>query len=323
MWARNGWPGPSTARAREAQAPFVSVNCGALPESLLESELFGHEEGAFTGATRPRRGWFEVAHRGTIFLDEIGEMPHHLQVKLLRVLQTREVQRVGGERALSVDVRIMAATNRDLEADVDTGRFRADLFYRLSVVTLEIPPLRTRPEDIAVLVERYIQHFAATFATDVHGIQPEALAALQRYRCPGNVRELVNIVERAMILCPERLIRPQDLPEAVRRGVGATGKSAEAPDDPAGSLDALLPADWSDRPLREVCDAVVEEVEKKYLIALLQTTRGRIGETARRAGINPRSVYNKMRRYGLEKMAFRPTPDRDGSRGNHPGPGPE
>ena len=204
-----------------SQGPFISVNCGAIPDTLLESELFGHEEGAFTGATRSRRGWVELSHSGTLFLDEIGEMPQHLQVKLLRILQTREVQRVGGESYIAIDVRIMAATNRDLSAEVEAGRFRSDLYYRLSVVTLEIPPLRERPEDIAELADRYIAHFQANFASPVERIHPDALQALQRYAWPGNIRELINIIERAMLLCYESEIRLAELPVAVQ--MTATG----------------------------------------------------------------------------------------------------
>jgi DNA-binding NtrC family response regulator len=295
------------AASPRASGPFVSVNCGALPESLLESELFGHEEGAFTGATRLRRGWFEVAHGGTIFLDEIGEMPHHLQVKLLRVLQTREVQRVGSEMAVSIDVRVMAATNRDLGAEVEAGRFRSDLYYRLSVVTLEIPPLRQRPEDIAGLVDNYIDHFRGTFATDVEGIDAEAMEALQDYPWPGNVRELVNIIERAMILCHGRKLVLRDLPETIRRQ--APTEAADADDEGGTPADSLLvrpPPDWLSRPLKDVRNAVVADVEQRYLAALLQETGGRIGEAAGRAGIDPRSLYNKMRRYGIDKRRFRP-----------------
>jgi DNA-binding NtrC family response regulator len=293
-----------------AAGPFVSVNCGALPETLLESELFGHEEGAFTGATRSRRGWFEVAHGGTIFLDEIGEMPHHLQVRLLSVIQTREVQRVGSESSIPIDVRVMAATNRDLEAEIEAKRFRSDLYYRLSVVTLEIPPLRERPEDIPRLVETYVRHFRSTFATEVVGIEEEALAALVRYHWPGNVREIVNIIERAMILCPDPRIRPADLPEAIREdSPGAIGKPRAVQPGSDGAFPGA-PPDWLDRPLNEVREAVVAELEKHYLHALLEQTRGRIGEAATRAGIDPRSVYNKMRRYGLDKTAYKkPGPD--------------
>jgi DNA-binding NtrC family response regulator len=294
------------AEGGRSGGPFVSVNCGALPESLLESELFGHEEGAFTGATRPRRGWFELAHGGTIFLDEIAEMPSHLQVKLLRVLQTREVQRVGGERALPVDARIMAATNRELASEIAEGRFRSDLYYRLSVVALELPPLRERREDIPILVDGYIRRFRATFPTDVKGIEADALEALVGYDWPGNVRELMNIVERAMILCGGTRIALRDLPDNVRGRVAGDPASLDlAPETPA----ATVPEGWLERPWREVCDAAVDDLERRYLIAQLEATRGRVGEAAARAGISPRSLYNKMRRHGIDKKRFRASPD--------------
>ncbi len=200
--------------------PFVAVNCGALPESLLESELFGHERGAFTGAVRTRRGWFELGHRGTVFLDEIGEMPYHLQVKLLRVLQDRQVQPIGAEKTIPVDVRLMAASNRYLEAEVAAGRFRRDLYYRLSVVTLILPPLRERREDIPVLVDSYGDYLQPRVGCDVEGITDEAKEALTAYSWPGNVRELINVIERALLLCDGRLITLADLPEAIRAAAG-------------------------------------------------------------------------------------------------------
>ncbi|MHC5039857.1 MAG: sigma 54-interacting transcriptional regulator, partial [Planctomycetota bacterium] len=204
------------AESPHSQGPFIAVNCGALPESLLESELFGHEEGAFTGATRARRGMFEMAHEGTIFLDEIGEMPLHLQVKLLRVLQEHEIQRIGGERLVQVKVRIMAATNRDLAEAVETKQFRRDLFYRLSVVTLTLPPLRERREDIPDLVVNYIDFFSNTIGQSVEGIEERTLAALVEYDWPGNVRELSNVIERAVLLCTEEKITMRDIPENIQ-----------------------------------------------------------------------------------------------------------
>jgi len=198
-----------------SEGPFVAVNCGALPEALLESELFGHEEGAFTGATRSRRGSFELAHRGTIFLDEIGDMPRHLQVKLLRSVQEYKIQRLGSEKAVSVDVRVMAASNRDLEADVEKGDFRKDLFYRLSVVTLTVPALRDRLEDIPALVDSYISYFGNRIGSQAVGIVPEAIEALRAYSWPGNVRELINIIERAMLLCNGAEITTADFPAVI------------------------------------------------------------------------------------------------------------
>jgi DNA-binding NtrC family response regulator len=280
-------------------APFVPVNCGALPESLIESELFGHEEGAFTGASRARRGYFELAHKGTLFLDEIAETPLHLQVKLLRALETRTIQRVGGERPLQVDVRVMAATNRDLESEVAARRFRPDLYYRLAVVTLSIPPLRKRREDVPELVETYVQRFRVHLGREVTGCSPEALEALVAYDWPGNVRELINVIERAVLLCSGDEIGLRDLPQNVAaRGAGPAL-------DEAG---ILAPQEsWVDRPLREVKESVVASVERRYVGQLLHATRGRIGETAKRAGLNERALYALMKRHGLKKEDFRPS----------------
>jgi DNA-binding NtrC family response regulator len=282
-----------------SEGPFVAVNCGALPENLLESEMFGHEEGAFTGATRSRRGAFELAHNGTIFLDEIGDMPLHLQVKLLRVLQDREIRRVGGERAVKVDVRVMAASNRDLEAEVAEGRFRRDLYYRLSVVALVVPPLRQRREDIPALVASYVDYLRPRIGCPVFGISRRAVAALRDYDWPGNVRELINVVERAMLLCGGEQIGLDDLPEAI---------SQSPPKASAASVAALaetLPREMLGAPLQEVRKAFVEKLERSYLAALLRETRGRVGQTASRAGITPRSLFEKMKRYGLRKEDFK------------------
>ncbi|MBN1515782.1 sigma-54-dependent Fis family transcriptional regulator [Candidatus Sumerlaeota bacterium] len=282
---------------------FITVNCGALPETLLESELFGHEEGAFTGAHRPRRGWFELAHHGTIFLDEIGEIPTHLQVKLLRVLQEHTVQRLGSEKALNIDVRVIAATNRDLAAEVAAGKFRKDLFYRLSVVTLTLPALRSRREDIPALVMNYIQYFQTRLRTLAEDIAPEALDALMRYAWPGNVRELINVIERAMILCNGSLIELKDLPEAFngqeRRSIAHVHEEAER------SPHLALPEDWMERPLSEVRIEALEQLERRYLAELLRNSKGHLGKTAQRAGITPRALYNKMRRYDLSRADFR------------------
>ncbi len=298
------------ARAIHAEGPrgggpFVAVNCGALPEALLESELFGHEEGAFTGATRPRRGAFELAHGGTIFLDEVGDMPLHLQVKLLRVLQDHQVQRVGAEAPFGVDVRVMAASNRDLEAEVEAERFRRDLYYRLSVVVLTVPPLRDRCEDIPALARSYVQYHRPRVGRDVHGITDEAIEALCRYNWPGNVRELINVVERAMLLCKGQEIVPADLPPGIRgHSLGAqpsVGIPKRAED---------VPAEWLERPLGDLRRAMVADLEHAYLAAQLKATAGRVGEAARRAGLEPRSLYDKMKRYGLAKEDFKRPPDR-------------
>jgi DNA-binding NtrC family response regulator len=336
------------ARAIHAAGPrsnqsFIPVNCGAIPEHLLESELFGHEVGAFTGATRRHRGMFTMAHRGTLFLDEIGEMPFHLQVKLLRALQSREIMPVGSEEVLEVDVRVMAASNRDLEQEVREGRFRRDLFYRLSVLPLTVPPLRDRVEDIPLLAGRFIRHFRSESGRRVVSMDDEALRALEAHNWPGNIRELMNVMERAVLLCQGRTITCDDLPaeisvetarndgvppasggpEPVREmelpsapGAGEIGRDPELP-----VADGLLDRAATEpqqparkpsrdnalvgRPLREVRREAVEELEKRYLHALLRVTGGKVGETARRAGIVPRSLYEKMRKYGLKKEDYR------------------
>jgi two-component system, NtrC family, response regulator AtoC len=296
------------AESPRSGGPFIAVNCGALTETLLESELFGHEEGSFTGATRSRRGCFELAHKGVVFLDEIGELPAHLQVKLLHVLQRREIQRVGGETPIGIDVRVMAATNRAIAEEVEARRFRPDLYYRLSVVTLSIPPLRERNEDIAVLVESYLEYFRAHIRRNIKGITPEALDALRAYDWPGNVRELVNIIERAMLVAHGDEITPADLPESIRRLRAPSLIAARAP---AATEEAgTLPKAWLAKPLREARREVLEDFERSYLTGLLRETGGRIDETARRAGIEPRSLFDKLKQHGLRKEDFRPARER-------------
>ena len=276
-----------------AAAPFVAVNCGALPEGLLETELFGHEVGAFTGATRSRRGFFELAHRGTLFLDEIGELPLHLQVKLLRVLEERTVRRVGSEQTVPVVVRIVAATNRHLESEVEAKRFRADLYYRLAVVTLVVPPLRDRREDIPMLVTSYLDHFRSQLGRGVSGIVPEALDALSRYDWPGNVRELINVIERAVLLADRDQITLADLP----LGISSRNRTRR---EPTG-----LPAHVLEKPLHEARGEVVADFETAYLTGLLQRTGGRIADSAHLAGVDPRSIHTLMKRHGLRKEDFK------------------
>jgi DNA-binding NtrC family response regulator len=291
------------AEGPRAAGPFVDVNCGAIPESLLESELFGHERGAFTGADRAHRGHFERAHRGTIFLDEIAEMPLHLQVKLLRVLQERCIQRIGGERSVPIDVRVIAATNRDLAEEVETGRCRADLFYRLSVVTLTIPPLRERREDIGPLLDNYLKFFAAQMPAKAKRFSDGAYAALRDYSWPGNVRELVNAVERAVLLCEGETIGLDDLPETIAGGwVARTDRAlVERVAAPLAQLDDSL----FELPLSQARRAQLAAFERTYLDRLLRATGGRIAETARRAGIVPRSLHTKMKDLGLHKEDYR------------------
>jgi DNA-binding NtrC family response regulator len=285
--------------------PFVAVNCGALPESLLESELFGHEEGAFTGATRSRRGCFEMAHGGTVFLDEIGELAPHLQVKLLRILQDHEIRRLGGERSITVDVRIMAATNRDLEQAVQDGEFRRDLYYRLNVMTLTLPPLRERRDDIYDLAINYVRYLGPRIGSEVTSIEPNALDALRRYQWPGNVRELINVIERAMLLCSGDTIGLAELPLTISQDKAAVLAKAELIQ--AEGLIENIPKTWLQQPWRQLRREVVDQIERAYLMGLLEETGGKIGETARRAGMQPRSLFEKMRRYGLRKETYRHT----------------
>lgn len=291
------------AEGPRSGGPFVAVNCGALPDALLESELFGHEEGAFTGATRVRRGAFELAHKGVIFLDEVGDLPLHLQVKLLRVLQEHDVQRVGAEKSFAVDLRVVAASNRNLEAEVEGNRFRRDLYYRLSVVTLTVPPLRERREDIVSLVESYTDYLAPRIGCSVPAVSNGALAAMQGYDWPGNVRELINVIERAMLLCDGKEITSEDLPTSFSEPATDRGTSTSLRGILSGPAD--LPAEALQKPLQEVRQAIVENFERAYLTSLLRQTSGRVGQTAKRAGIEPRSLYDKMRQYGLRKEDFR------------------
>jgi two-component system, NtrC family, response regulator AtoC len=286
-----------------SQGPFVAVNCAAVPEALLESELFGHEKGAFTGSVRTRRGTFELAHRGTLFLDEVADLPVHLQAKLLRVLEERRIQRLGSETSIPLDVRIMAATNRDLDRALEEGVFREDLYFRLSVVTLRIPPLRQRREDIAPLAHSYLERFSQQLGRPGLVMRQEVVDALEAYAWPGNVRELINVMERAVLLCRGPDVVLEDLPPAVNRArPAATG---EATDTPGMDVARRLGEDWLAQPLKVVRERMVEELERSYLSAHLERSGGRIAPTAAAAGIDPRSLYSKMRRYGLRKERFR------------------
>jgi len=266
-------------------APFVIVNCAALAETLLESELFGHERGAFTGADKRREGRFRQADGGTLFLDEIGETSPGMQAKLLRVLQEREIQRVGGDETLTVDVRILAATNRDLENEVQQGKFREDLFYRLNVVTVEIPPLKARHEDIPLLAQHFLKRFAARNRKTVKGFTPQAMDLLLKHDWPGNVRELENAVERAVILLSGDYITDRELPLSITQNVTRNSTEPIAVKDAGG-----LPTGAQS----------LADVEKDVILATLSETGGNKSETARRLGINRKTLHLKLKRYGLD-----------------------
>lgn len=285
------------AESPRANGPFVALNTAALPEQLLESELFGHTRGAFTGATRSRRGAFELAHGGTIFLDEIGEMPLHLQAKLLRVLQDYEVKPVGAEKSLWVDVRVIAATNRDLEEEVVQGNFRKDLYYRLSVMTLAIPPLRDRREDIPALARRFINYYKYRIGREVSQISEAAMQALCRYDWPGNVRELMNVIERSMLIGKTDEIGLQNLPSVFHADLSPIGYVL--PNDTGA------PVSWKNKTLPEVKKEVMDQVERLYIQAILGETQGRINKAAHMAGIHPRGLHNKMKQLGIKKEDFK------------------
>ncbi|MEZ6008595.1 MAG: sigma-54 dependent transcriptional regulator [Planctomycetota bacterium] len=280
-----------------AAGPFVAVNCGALPEQLLESEMFGHERGAFTGAVRAHRGHFEMAHGGTVFLDEVGDMPLHLQVKLLRVLQERRVQRLGAERVTDVDVRVLAATHRDPDALRATGALREDLWYRLAVVTLRVPPLRERLEDLPTLAQGWLERQAVALGREATTFAADALEALLAYRWPGNLRELVNVVERAVLLSSGSVVQAADLPDDIVRSV-------PLPPMPSGREATVRPA-TTDVPYVEARRAMLERFEHEYLMALLERSGGRVGEASLRSGLAPRTLYDLLRRHGLRGQDYR------------------
>ena len=246
--------------------PFVKINCAAITETLLESELFGHEKGAFTGAYRRKEGRFRQAHGGTLFLDEVSEMSLAMQVKLLRVLQDREITRVGGEEVIKVDVRIIAATNKDLPREIEANRFRDDLYYRLNVVTIAMPPLRERSEDIPLLSQHFLEQFSETNRKQIKGFTPQAMDRLLRYEWPGNVRELMNAVERAVVLTRAEYLDEDEFP--------------------------LIPGE-------EGPEGELREVEKATILRTLDLTNGNKSEAARRLGITRRTLHKKLKAYGV------------------------
>jgi two-component system response regulator PilR (NtrC family) len=270
-------------RSDRAGKPFLVVNCAAIPEALMESELFGHEKGSFTGAAAKSLGLFREADGGTVLLDEVGELPAALQVKLLRVLQERKVRPVGAAAEIPVDVRVLAATNRDVEADVRAGSFRQDLYYRLNVIRIELPPLRDRPEDIPYLADRFVRRFASELGKDVRGLTPDALRALYAYAFPGNVRELENMIERAVALASGPAIGLGDLPPAV------AGLSAS----PAPALADLPPGGCK-------LDEVLGEVERRLILQALERTGGVRKAAAKLLGVTFRSLRYRLAKHALE-----------------------
>lgn len=272
------------AESPRAQKPIVTVNCAALAENLLESELFGHERGAFTGADRRREGRFKQADGGTLFLDEIGEMPIGLQAKLLRALQQGEIQRLGSDRSEHVDVRVIAATNRDLRKEVADHNFREDLYFRLNVITIEIPPLRRRTDDIPLLAAHFLSHFEERNRKSIKGFSPQAMDQMLHYSWPGNVRELQNAVERAVILCTGDLITEKELPFSISEEELVEAKAREKQD--SGSSLAGLP---------------LEAVERKAIEETLKMTKDNKSEAARTLGITRATLHNKMRKYDIGK----------------------
>jgi two-component system response regulator HydG len=256
--------------SRRARGPFIAVNCAAIPETLLESELFGHERGAFTGAAQRRLGRFERASGGTLFLDEVGDMSATMQAKILRVLQEHEIERVGGETPVRVDVRVVAATNHDLATEVAAGRFREDLYYRLAVVVVQLPALRERGDDVDLLALRFLEHFASEHGRPVRELSSEAAERLRAYAWPGNVRQLRNVMERAVLVADGGALRAEHLPPEVLSATAA----------PEPDADRFLP---------------LRELERRHIRRALDLTGGNLGDTARILGIHRNTLRQKLR----------------------------
>lgn len=272
-----------------AQGPFVSVHCGSMPDTLVESELFGHEKGAFTGAERRKLGKFQIADTGTIFLDEVGTISPSAQIKLLQVLQEGTFSRVGGEQDISVDVRVVAASNVDLEKKIADGGFRSDLFYRLNVFAVELPPLRQRREDLPLLVSTLLERINRGYGKNIKGVEDQAMEALTAYSWPGNIRELENLLERAYILERGHLLSPASFPADLM----------------ALHHPGALTAPGESLPLAEVRRRAVDEVEQRYLVRLLGHKKGRIDQAAAQAGVTTRQLHNLMTKYGLTARDFK------------------
>ncbi|MEZ4367593.1 MAG: sigma-54 dependent transcriptional regulator [Kofleriaceae bacterium] len=275
--------------------PFVRVNCAALAPGILESELFGHEKGSFTGAMQRRPGRFELADGGTLFLDEVGDLPMEVQIKLLRTLQEREFERVGGAETIKVDVRVVSATNRDLEQMIEAGQFREDLYYRLNVFPIVLPPLRERVGDVAVLAGHFVAKFARQMGTPAHPLADDAVARLAEYAWPGNVRELENIIERAMILARGQPVAAAHLDFGRR---GQAGGAMATPPSGIPTVAAVAPAGDDGKGLA----ARLLDSEKKEIVAAIDRSRGNIASAARALGINRSTLYYRLRKHGLEHL---------------------
>ena len=283
------------ANSLRRDRPFVAVNCGALPETLLESELFGHMRGSFTGADSNKKGLIEVAERGTIFLDEIGEMTPLMQVKLLRVLQERRFRRVGGTSELSADIRIVAATNRDLAEMVNEGAFREDLYYRINVISVQIPPLRERREDVLLLAERSVERFSQQMNKSINGLSAGAKRTLRSYRWPGNVRELENVIERAVALEQGDVVRTESLdlgPTPMDTAAASTPSEPQEIDDSPGPADPLPEAGFD-------LEEHMQDIERGYIARALEKTGGRKVKAAELLGMSFRSFRYYMKKYNL------------------------
>ena len=277
--------------ASEERGNLVAVNCAALPESLLESELFGHEKGSFTSAEARRKGRFELADKGTIFLDEIGDVSQAMQAKLLRVLQEKRFERVGGHETIDVDLRVVAATNKSLEKEVKDGKFREDLFYRLNVIKIEMPPLRERSEDIPLLITHFLQKYARP-KEPPKKVSPEAMERMLAYRWPGNIRELENAIERAAVTTVGDTIGPENLPPKVVGGVRE--------DRPPFEVDLK-------HPLPYYLKLATEQIEREYILKALEKSRGNVGRCAELCGLSRRSVSGKISQYTINKVPFKIT----------------
>ena len=275
------------ANSRRYAEAFVAVDCASLPENLLESELFGHEKGAFTGALKAKAGLIETANRGTLFLDEVAELPPSLQVKLLRTLQERQIRRVGGVHETRVDIRVLSATNRNLDELIRNGRFREDLYYRLNVITIKVPPLRERSADVTLLAHDFLKKQRINDGFQVRGFRPEALRVLEAYSWPGNVRELRNVIERACALAESDLIGLNDLPDPLRY--------ASAGRDSGTAIEDATPA-FS---LKSAKDRWLSNFEPTYIENLLKEHRGNVSQAARAAGIDRKTFYRLINKYHL------------------------